>query len=264
MEKYNVRFKKKYGQNFLKDDNIVKKIVNIVLIKEKSLVVEVGPGGGILTKGLANNFDKVIAYEIDESLKDELEGRIHSFNNVEVLYKDFLKCDLVNDLNEYKEYSKYFISNVPYYITSPIIMKLIDSGIVFNKIVLMVQKEVGERYSSEPGNRSYGSISVILQYFYNINKEFIVGKNNFTPIPKVDSVVISLSPRNIYNKVKDVDKFIKVVHESFQYKRKTIKNNLKKYDLDLISIILDRYGFDLSCRAEMIPFDVFVDISNNI
>ena len=264
MEKYDVKFKKRFGQNFLNNDNIVKKIVDVVANKDDSLVIEVGPGGGVLTKELASNFSNVLCYEIDESLKNELNSRINQYNNVDVIYDDFLNRNIKSDIEKYKYKNLFFISNVPYYITSPIIMKLIDSGIVFNKIVLMVQKEVGERYSSEPGNRSYGSISVILQYFYNINKEFIVGKNNFTPIPKVDSVVISLSPRNIYNKVKDVDKFIKVVHESFQYKRKTIKNNLKKYDLDLISIILDRYGFDLSCRAEMIPFDVFVDISNNI
>ena len=264
MEKYDVNFKKRLGQNFLNNNNIVKKIVDVVSTKEDSLVIEVGPGGGVLTKELASNFSNVLCYEIDESLKDELNSRINQYNNVDVIYDDFLKRNIKSDTEKYSYKNIYFISNVPYYITSPIIMKLIDSGIVFNKIVLMVQKEVGERYSSEPGNRTYGSISVILQYFYNINKEFIVGKNNFIPVPKVDSVVISLSPRNIDNKVKDVDKFIKLVHESFQYKRKTIKNNLKKYDLDLISNILDRYGFDLSCRAEMIPFDVFVDISNNI
>ena len=264
MEKYDVNFKKRLGQNFLNNTIIVKKIVDVVTDKNDSLVIEVGPGGGILTAELASSFTNVLCYEIDTSLKDELNSRISSYTNVDVIYEDFLKCDLKNDLEKYNYKNIYFISNVPYYITSPIILKLIESNIMFNKIVMMVQKEVGERYSSEPGNRNYGSISVILQYFYDIKKEFIVSKNNFIPVPKVDSVVISLCPRNINNKVNDVDKFIKLVHDSFQFKRKTIRNNLKKYDLDIISNILEKYGFDLNSRAEVLPLDVFVDISNNI
>ena len=264
MEKYDIKFKKRLGQNFLNNINIVKKIVDVVSDKRDSLVIEVGPGGGILTTELASNFSNVLCYEIDNSLEEELNSRIGKFDNVEVIYQDFLKCDLKKDIEKYNFNHLFFISNVPYYITSPIIMRIIESTIMFDKIVLMVQKEVGERYSSVPGNREYGSISVILQYFYDIKKEFIVSKNNFVPIPKVDSVVISLSPRKIDNKVNDIDKFINVVHDSFQFKRKTIRNNLKNYDLDLITNILYRYGFNLNSRAEVLPLDVFVDISNNI
>ena len=264
MEKYDVKFKKSLGQNFLNNTSIVKRIVDVVLDKEDSLVVEVGPGGGILTSELASNFTNVLCYEIDKSLEDELNSRISNYDNVEVIYQDFLKSNIKSDIDKYNYKYLYFISNVPYYITSPIIMKLIESTIMFDKIVLMVQKEVGERYSAVPGNRDYGSISVILQYFYDIKKEFIVSKNNFVPVPKVDSVIISFSPRKIDNKVNDIDKFINVVHDSFQFKRKTIRNNLKKYDLELISSILDKYGFDLYSRAEVLPMEVFVDISNNI
>ena len=264
MEKYDVFFKKRLGQNFLNNNIIVKRIVDVVSVKNDSLVIEVGPGGGILTSELASNFSSVLCYEIDDSLKDELNSRISKYSNVEVIYKDFLKVNINDDVNKYNFNHIYFISNVPYYITSPIIMKLLKSNIMFDKIVLMVQKEVGERYSAIPGNRNYGSISVILQYFYDIKKEFIVSKNNFVPVPKVDSVIISFTPRNIINKVKDINKFINVVHDSFQFKRKTIRNNLKKYDLELISSILNKYGFDLNSRAEVLPLDVFVDISNNI
>lgn len=264
MERYDVKFKKKLGQNFLNNNIIVKKIVAVVPNKDDSLVIEVGPGGGILTSELAPNFSNVLCYEIDESLKNELNSRISKYDNVDIIYNDFLKSDINGDIEKYQHKNVYFISNVPYYITSPIIMKLIESKITFNKIVMMVQKEVGERYSSEPGNKNYGSISVILQYFYDIKKEFIVGKNNFIPVPKVDSVVISLTPRIIDNEVKDINKFIKTVHDCFQFKRKTIRNNLKHYDLDIISNILEKYGFNLNSRAEVLPLDVFIDISNNI
>ena len=264
MEKYEVFFKKRLGQNFLNNTNIVEKIVETVSDKDDSLVIEVGPGGGILTSELAANFNNVLCYEIDESLKDELNSRIKKYNNVYVIYQDFLKSNIKKDIEKYNYKNIYFISNVPYYITSPIIMKLIESGIKFSKIVMMVQKEVGERYSAQPGNRDYGSISVILQYFYDIKKEFIVSKNNFIPVPKVDSVVISFSPRLIDNEVRNIDNFINLVHNSFQFKRKTIRNNLKNYDLDIISNILEKYGFNLNSRAEVLPLDVFVDISNNI
>ena len=264
MEKYDIKFKKKLGQNFLNNTNIVKKILAVISEKKESLVVEVGPGGGILTAELASNFSNVLCYEIDKSLENELNSRISKYDNVKVRYEDFLRCDIKMDIKEYTYKYLYFISNVPYYITSPIIMKLVKSNIMFDKIVLMVQKEVGERYSASAGTKNYGSISVILQYFYEIKKEFVVSKNNFIPVPKVDSVVISLSPRKIKNKAKDINKFIDLVHSSFQFKRKTIRNNLKNYDLDLIEMILNKYGFDLNSRAEALPLDIFVDISNNI
>ena len=146
MEKYDVRFKKRLGQNFLKNKAIVDKIATINTDTSNSLVIEVGPGGGILTKELANNYKNVLAYEIDDSLKDELNKRISSFSNVDIIYKDFLKVDISEDIKKYNYDKLYFISNVPYYITSPILVKLIESKINFNKITMMVQKEVGDRY----------------------------------------------------------------------------------------------------------------------
>ena len=264
MEKYDIKFKKRLGQNFLKDKNIVKRIVDVVTDKSNSLVIEVGPGGGILTRELCQSFNNVLAYEIDSSIKEELDSRISEFDNIDVIYKDFLKCDISSDIEKYKYKNLYFISNVPYYITSPIILKLIDCGLYFNKIVMMVQKEVGERYSATPGNKSYGAISVILQYFYKIKKEFNVSKGNFIPQPKVDSVVISFEPNDRDNKVKDISKFIKLVNDSFQFKRKIIKNNLKDYDLDIINKVLNTYGFDLNSRAEDLSVEIFIDICNNL
>ncbi len=264
MEKYDIKFKKNLGQNFLKDTNIVKRIVNVVTDKDNSLVIEVGPGGGIMTRELCQSFNNVLAYEIDESVKDELNSRIKDFNNIEVIYNDFLKCDISKDIEKYKYDRLFFISNVPYYITSPIILKLINSRVYFNKIVMMVQKEVGDRYTSTPKNKTYGAISVILQYFYKIKKEFIVSKGNFIPQPKVDSVVISFEPIDRKDKVNDLDKFIKLVNDSFQFKRKILRNNLKDYDLEKIDTVLKKYGLDLNCRAEELPVEIFVEICNKL
>ncbi|MBQ6477245.1 MAG: ribosomal RNA small subunit methyltransferase A [Bacilli bacterium] len=262
MEKYDIKFKKRLGQNFLKDKNIVKRIVDVVTDKDNSLVIEVGPGGGILTRELCQSFNNVLAYEIDDSIKDELDSRINEFNNIEVIYKDFLKSDISKDIEKYKYDKLYFISNVPYYITSPIILKLINSKLYFNKIVMMVQKEVGDRYTSKPGNKTYGAISVILQYFYNIKKEFIVSKGNFIPVPKVDSVVVSFEPIERNNI--DIDKFIKLVNDAFQFKRKILKNNLKNYDLEVIDNVLNKYGYNLNSRAEELSVEIFIDICNQI
>ncbi len=264
MEKYNVHLKKKFGQNFLKDSHIPKMMVNLITNKDNSVAVEVGPGGGILTRELADNYTKVLAYEIDNSLERELNSRIGSFDNVKVLYKDFLKTNLEEDLNEYKNMKKYFISNVPYYITSPIILKLLYSNIKFDKIVMMVQKEVGERFTAAINTKNYGAISVLLQYFYDIKKEINVSKNNFIPIPKVDSLVISFTPRDNKEEVKDINKFRKLVNDAFQFKRKTIKNNLKNYDLEAIEKVLLKNNLDLNSRAEEIKVSVFCEISNII
>ena len=264
MEKYDVKFKKKFGQNFLKDINIVKKIVRSAEIDEKSLVIEVGPGGGIMTRELSLVADKVLAYEIDEELKEEHAKRLGDRDNITILFQDFLESDIVKDVEKYDYNKLYFVSNVPYYITTPIILKLIDSGLSFEKIVMMVQKEVGDRFSTKSGNKEYGSITVLLNYFYNIKKEFFVSRKQFVPEPNVDSVIISFSEKNDKLPLNDFKFFEKLVRESFQYKRKTLRNNLKGYDLDKINNVLEKYGKDLSVRAEALDVEVFVEIANEL
>ena len=264
MEKYNVQFKKKFGQNFLRDDSIVKKIVNASGVDKNSLTIEVGPGGAIMTKELALRSKNVLAYEIDTDLENELAMKLSSFNNVEVLFRDFLKTDLKSDIEKYEFDKLFFVSNVPYYITTPIIMKLIKSGLHFDNIVMMVQKEVGNRFSTKPGSREYGSITVLLNYFYNIKKEFNVSKKEFIPVPKVDSVVVSFSEKENKLELKDFNFFEQVLKDSFQYKRKNIRNNLKKYDLNVVEEVLKKYNFDLNVRAEMLDLEVFVDLANSL
>ena len=262
MEKYNVKFKKKLGQNFLKNINVVKRIVDVSGVDDKSLVIEVGPGGAIMTRELALRAKNVLAYEIDQDLSDELFKRLDGFDNVNVLFQDFLDSDIEFDVSNYSYKNLYFVSNVPYYITTPIILKLIKSGLKFKKIVMMVQKEVGDRFSTSPGSRDYGSITVLLNYFYDIRKEFFVSKKEFVPEPKVDSLVVSFTEKEDKLPLKDFDFFEKLLHDSFQYKRKNIKNNLKAYDLKKIEKVLSEYDYNLTVRAEELSLEIFVSLAN--
>ena len=262
MEKYDVKFKKKFGQNFLKDINIVKRIVDVSEVDKDSLVIEVGPGGGVMTRELASRAKNVLAYEIDHDLEDELVKRLDGYNNVDVLFQDFLTSDLVSDVSNYGYKKLFFVSNVPYYITTPILMKIIESGLNFNKIVVMVQKEVGDRFTTLPGSREYGSITVLLNYFYEVKKEFFVSRKQFVPEPNVDSLIVSFSPRKDKLELNDYKHFERLIRDSFQFKRKTLKNNLKNYDLKIVESVLKEYDYDLSVRAENLSTEVFVKISN--
>ena len=262
MEKYDVKFKKKFGQNFLKDINIVKRIVDVSEVDKDSLVIEVGPGGGVMTRELASRAKNVLAYEIDHDLEDELVKRLEGFDNVDILFQDFLTSDLVSDVSNYVYKKLYFVSNVPYYITTPILMKIIESGLDFNKIVIMVQKEVGDRFTTLPGSREYGSITVLLNYFYDIKKEFFVSRKQFVPEPNVDSLIVSFKGKENRLELNSFNHFERLIRDSFQFKRKTLRNNLKNYDLKKIEEVLKEYDYDLSVRAENLSTEIFVQISN--
>ena len=258
------KFKKKYGQNFLKDDRIVEKIVTLSDIEDDSLVIEVGPGKGILTRQLSKAAKNVICYEIDMQLEGYLINLSKELSNVEVVFSDFLDVDIAKKVSDYKYKHLYFISNVPYYITTPILMKLINSGLNFLKIVMMVQEEVGERFSATPGKKAYSSITVFLNYYYEIKRLFKVNRSEFIPVPNVDSEVIMLTSREDKIALKNKDLFFEFVRSSFQYKRKNLRNNLKKYDLKKIEEVLVKYGYSLNSRAEEIHVSVFAEISNSL
>lgn len=257
-------FKKKFGQNFLQNKAIINKIALVADIEPNSLIIEVGPGSGNLTVALANMYkdSSILAYEIDNSLENVLASRLKDYDNIKVLFSDFLKADIALDVKEFSYNNIYFVSNVPYYITTPILFKLIESNLSFEKIVMMVQKEVGDRFCSKVSSKDYGALTVILNYYFNIKKEFIVDRNQFYPRPNVDSVVVSFSRKNNDLEVKDKELFSKLVHDSFQFRRKTLKNNLKKYDLVVIESILKKYDYDLGMRAEELDYKIFVDIAN--
>lgn len=256
------RFKKKFGQNFLKDTKIVEKIVNYSDILEDTLVVEVGPGRGILTKELSKVAKNVLCYEIDMELEGYLINLQKEYDNVDVIFGDFLDRDLSSDVSKYQYKHIYFVSNVPYYITTPILMKIMNSGINFERIVMMVQQEVGERFVAVPGKRVYSSITVYLNYYYDVKRLFRVSRNEFIPVPNVDSEVIMFSAKKERLPLKDENAFFSLVRDSFKFKRKTLRNNLKKYDLEKINEVLLQNGFTLNSRAEEIPVDVFAKISN--
>ena len=189
------KFKKKFGQNFLKDKKIVVKIANLSNITKNDLVIEVGPGRGILTAELAERAKLVLAYEIDNELEHSLSELQKKYSNIDIIYDDFINRNIESDIKSYEYKNIYFISNVPYYITTPILMKLMNSNVDFQKIVMMVQKEVGDRFSAKPKTKEYGSLTVCLNYFYNVYKELDVNRSEFIPVPNVDSVVVSFTKK---------------------------------------------------------------------
>ena len=260
MEPFN--FKKKYGQNFLVDENIVRKIVDIP-IKDNSLVIEIGCGDGRLTKYLCSKFDKVIGYEIDLEVKERLLSNLSDYSNYDIYFDDFMKRDVLGDLKNFNYDHLYVIANLPYYITTPILEKIIDLGLDIEMIRVMVQKEVGDRFCASVGTKNYGSLTVYLNYNYDVKKEFIVNRNSFYPRPNVDSIVVSFYKKNRAF-VKDLTLFYKLVRDSFRFKRKTLRNNLKEYNLSLIEQVLNSNGYDLSVRAEQISVDIFCEISNKL
>lgn len=257
------KFKKSYGQNFINDQNIVYNIVKCTDIEENSLVIEIGPGSGNLTRELSKNAKYVLAYEIDTRLEDILDENLRDYHNVSVIFDDFLSRNISEDIKEYDYENLYVVANIPYYITTSILTKLIESKLSFKKITVMIQKEVGNRFMAKPKSRDYGSITVFLNYYFDIIKLFDVGRNSFVPKPNVDSVVISLVRKDL-KKVDDEEIFFKLIRDAFRFKRKNLRNNLKNYDLKKVERVLEKYNLDLTARAEQLPVDIFIDIANNL
>ncbi len=262
MEASNFNFKKKFGQNFIIDENIIKSIITKSDIDENTLVIEIGVGAGALTIGLSQFAKNVLCYEIDETLKQVLDVTLKNEKNVDIIYKDFLQADIKNDIKKYEYKKIYVIANLPYYITTPIIMRIIESKIDVDKIVVMVQKEVGDRFKASPNTKDYNSLSVFLNYYFDIKKLLDVSRNVFMPKPNVDSIVVEFKKKENIYKVKNEDFFFKLIRDSFVQKRKTIRNNLKGYDLDKIETVLKKHNFDLSVRAEQLPIEIFVELAN--
>ena len=264
LEKNDFNFKKKFGQNFIVDENIISNIVNKSEVDKDTLVIEIGPGAGSLTTKLAEAAKNVLCYEIDETLKDILAENLNSYNNVEVIYQDFLKADVGNDIKKYGYKKLYVVANLPYYITTPIITSVIENNIDVDKMVVMVQKEVGDRFKANVGTKDYSSLSIYLNYYFNVRKLMDISKNIFIPKPNVDSIVVEFTKKEQKYELKNKDLFFKLIRDSFTQKRKTLRNNLKNYDLNKIEEVLKKYDQDLSVRAEQITIETFVDIANNL
>lgn len=264
LEKNAFSFKKKFGQNFIIDENIINNIITKSDIDKNTLVIEIGPGAGSLTAKLALKAKNVLCYEIDTKLDSILKENLKEYNNIDIIFEDFLNADVNSDLKKYNYEKLYVVANLPYYITTPIIIKIIENKINVDKIVVMVQKEVGDRFKAKPGSKDYSSLSIFLNYYFDIKKILDVSRNVFIPKPNIDSIVVEFTKKEQKLKLKNEDIFFKLIRDSFKQKRKTLRNNLKDYDLEKIELILNKYNMDLSVRAEAIPIEIFVEIANNL
>lgn len=262
MDVYGFQFKKMYGQNFIKETNIVEKIADTAQIMDHSLVIEIGPGSGMLTKQLAIRSKQVLAYEIDTRLEEILDQELVEYPNVSIIYDDFLKRNIKQDIENYSYDHLYVVANLPYYITTPIITKLVEEEICVDKIVVMVQKEVGDRFSAKTGTKDYNSLSVFLQYYFDVKKEFLVSRNSFVPKPNVDSIVISMTRKKELLAVHNLSFFFQFVRDSFKFKRKNLRNNLKNYNLEILEEALSNIDMDLTVRAEQLTLENFIFLSN--
>lgn len=226
VQKYNFKFTKSLGQNFLTDQNVLDDIVNGSNVCEEDFVIEIGPGVGTLTKELLKKAKKVCAVELDSELIPILTEELKDFPNFELIHKDALKVDFNELIGEEK--SVKVVANLPYYVTTPIIARLLKEGYKFKSLTIMIQKEVAERIASEPNCKEYGALSILVQYYCDTEILRKVPPTCFIPQPKVDSIIIKLDrldePRV---KVKDEELFFKIVRQSFNMRRKTLRNAIK-------------------------------------
>lgn len=273
LNRHGFRFTKSLGQNFLIDDNILKKIVGAANINSQDLVLEIGPGIGTLTRELAARARKVATVEIDKRLLSILEETLADFSNVTVIHGDILKINLTQLVhNLFDDLSFKVVANLPYYITTPIIMGILERGVPFESITVLVQREVAERMVASPGNKDYGALSVAVQY-YTVPR--VVGKvpaSVFIPPPKVDSMIITLEKRSEPSvHVEDRRLFFEIVHAAFAKRRKTLINNLmsaggelKGWTRQEIEEVLNQCGIDPQRRGETLSFEEFAFIANRI
>ncbi|TWT14447.1 16S rRNA (adenine(1518)-N(6)/adenine(1519)-N(6))-dimethyltransferase RsmA [Streptococcus sp. sy010] len=232
LERHGFTFKKSFGQNFLTDTNILQKIVATAEIDKGVNVIEIGPGIGALTEFLAEQAAEVMAFEIDDRLLPILAETLTDFDNVQVINEDILQADLQERIKGFKNPNLPIkvVANLPYYITTPILMHLIESKIPFSEFVVMMQKEVADRISAQPKTKAYGSLSIAVQYYMTAKVAFIVPRTVFVPAPNVDSAILKMVRRKEpLVTVKDEDFFFRVAKASFVHRRKTLWNNLTNY-----------------------------------
>lgn len=266
LEKYGFSFKKSLGQNFLIDPNILRNIVSHANLTENSGAIEVGPGIGALTEHLAREAKKVVSFEIDQRLLPVLEDTLSPYDNVKIVHSDILKADVVKVIEEEMPGIEdiMVVANLPYYVTTPILMKLLNDRLPIRGFVVMMQKEVADRITAKPGTKAYGSLSIAIQYYVTAEIAMVVPKTVFMPQPNVDSAVIRLiKHENPPVKVIDEDFLFEVSRASFAQRRKTILNNLQnglvngKQNKELILQALEEAGIEPSRRGETLSIQEF-------
>jgi 16S rRNA (adenine1518-N6/adenine1519-N6)-dimethyltransferase len=271
LKKHGFTFKKSLGQNFLTEPNILRKIVATADITKETNVIEVGPGIGALTEHLGQSANQVLAFEIDDRLIPVLAETLSPYPNIKVLHQDVLTADLAQIIKaEFtQEYPIKVVANLPYYITTPIMMHFLESGVPIAEMVVMMQKEVADRISAKPGTKAYGSLSIAVQYYMEAKLAFIVPKTVFVPQPNVDSAILKLTRREKPAvEVVNEKEFFKLTKSAFQLRRKTLWNNLQNfYGKDeatkrWLTQALEAASIEPSRRGETLSLAEFAALSN--
>ncbi|MGB4984647.1 MAG: 16S rRNA (adenine(1518)-N(6)/adenine(1519)-N(6))-dimethyltransferase RsmA [Erysipelotrichaceae bacterium] len=259
--KYNLNAKKGFGQNFIIDPNIVRKIASLSKASDKTTVIEIGPGIGALTQQLAYLSKKVIAFEIDDDLIPVLEDSLSDLSNVTIVHQDFLQVDLKDYVS--MDEDVIVCANLPYYITTPILFKLFESDFLVNNITVMMQKEVADRFAAKANDPDYNALSVITSYLYDSKIVMKIPKEIFNPRPRIDSAVIQFIRKN-NNLVDNQMMFFEFVKGCFKQRRKTLYNNLREFYEDKVKAedVISNCGFDLNIRAQQLSLNDFVTLYN--
>ena len=266
LKKYDKYAKKNFGQNFIIEYQIIDKIVDAAGVDNNTGVIEIGPGIGALTEGLLLKAKKVVAFEIDTSLLEVLDEELKEFSNLTVINQDFLKVNIDEVVDTYfKDCSRVVIvSNLPYYITTPILIKIFEESTKIESITAMMQKEVGKRICAQKGGKEYNNLSILSSYYSDCNIALHVSKNIFTPRPNVDSCVVKFVLNKKNEDVRDEKLFLKVLRSSFAMRRKKLLNNLEEYGKDKVRDILLELGINENVRAEELDLKDFINISNKL
>lgn len=259
-----VKFKKSLGQNFLSDKNLLNKIAEYAEVGSDDNVLEIGAGAGTLTQVLAEKAGRVISYEIDRTLSERLNALEEKYKNLKVVFDDFMNVDL-DDVFQNEKFK--VVANIPYYITTPIIFKLMKVSERISTMIFMVQKEVADRFVSKENSKDYGITSVILQSVADVSLKRVVKKECFTPIPKVDSALIEIKINLNKFEIEDYDGFCNFVHKAFSMRRKTLINNLiKNYKINKEKIILNlkKLNYNENVRPEQVSVGNFIELFKNL
>lgn len=269
LNKYNLYALKQFGQNFIVDQNTLTAIIKNAGIDKNINVIEIGPGIGSLTEHLLENANKVLAYEIDKKLIPVLNDNFKEYDNFILKNEDILKADINKDVDKYFDDKEiYVVANLPYYITTPIIMKFLEGNYPIHKYFYMVQKEVGERICANKGGKDYNNLTISINYKADTEKVLDVSRNIFMPKPNVDSEVIMIkTPKENPYLIENEDFFLKVVRASFVNRRKTLINNLNQaFNLNKTALeeLLNKLNIDINIRAEALDIKDFIELSKEL
>ena len=267
MKAFHLEFKKEFGQNFLTDKTVVEEIADACCCRQSNTILEIGPGIGTLTRELCERYTNVVAYEIDRNLVPVLKYTLGEYDNVKIINEDIMKADLADTLSEFMSGGVSVCANLPYYITTPILMMLLESRIPFDFITIMIQSEVADRLCAKPGKSQYGAITAALNYYGTAEKLLCVPASSFIPAPKVNSTVVRIqlykeSPYRPY----DEALMFRVIRAAFEQRRKTLvnalSNGLSDFDKETILDAILSLGLREDIRGEKLSIEEFIDLAN--